>query len=69
MQNKPILNIRALRIQRGLKQYQLAKLIGVRQGRISDYESGKKSPSVERLPVIAAALGVEIGDLFVPNEN
>lgn len=69
MQNKPILNIKELRIQRGLKQYQLAEMIGVRQGRISDYESGKKSPSVERLPTIAAALGVEISDLFLLNEN
>lgn len=69
MQNKPILNIKELRVQRGLKQHQLAKLIGVGQGRISDYESGKKLPGPGRLPTIAAALGVEISDLFLLNEN
>jgi transcriptional regulator with XRE-family HTH domain len=65
MNKKQILNIKALREQRGLKQYELASMIGIGQAKISEYENGLKLPGVERLPIIAAALGVEISDLFI----
>jgi transcriptional regulator with XRE-family HTH domain len=65
MNKKQILNIKALREQRGLKQYELASMIGIGQAKISEYENGLKMPGVERLPIIAAALGVEISDLFI----
>lgn len=63
--DKPLLNIKALRIKRGLRQYELADMIGLKQARVSEYEQGVKSPPIHRLPVIASALGVEIGDLFI----
>jgi transcriptional regulator with XRE-family HTH domain len=65
MNKNQILNIKALREQRGLKQYELASMIGIGQAKISEYENGLKLPGVERLPIIAAALGVEISDLFI----
>lgn len=61
---RPVLNIKELRIQRGLTQHELANLIGLKQARVSEYESGTKRPTIERLPVIARALGVEVGDLY-----
>lgn len=69
MNKKPILNIRSLRKRRGLKQYEFATIIGVAQGVLSDYERGEKLPGVERLPTIAAALGVDINDLFAVDET
>lgn len=63
--DKPLLNIKALRIKRGLRQHELAHMIGLKQARVSEYEQGVKSPPIHRLPVIASALGVEIGDLFI----
>lgn len=68
MDKKPILNIRDLRKKAGLKQHELAKAIGVTQAKICGYELGNMSPGVHRLPAIAAALGVEINDLFEPND-
>lgn len=68
MDKKPILNIKYLRKKAGLKQYELANLVGVTQSKICEYENGNKSPSVHRLPKIADALGVEINDLFIPAE-
>jgi len=78
METKPILQIRELREQRGLMlkslrerrgltQSEFAQLLGVGQGRISDYESGRKSPGIDRLPIIATVLGVEIDDLVKIN--
>lgn len=41
--------IRALRLEKGLTQTQLADKIGLVKGSISAYEQGKKYPSVEVL--------------------
>lgn len=57
------LMIKALRERRGLNQAEFAKLINVGQPRVSEYESGKKTPGIDRLPTIANVLGVEIDDL------
>jgi hypothetical protein len=49
--------LRALRILRGWNQRQTAAAARVPPTRLSDYESGKISPTVERLEAIVAALG------------
>lgn len=59
--------LKSLRERRGLTQAEFARLLGIKQGRVSDYERGKKSPAIDRLPTIAAALGVEIDDLVKIN--
>lgn len=63
--NDSPLNIKALRERAKLSQHELAALIKVSQPLIVAYESGDRSPNARRLPIIAAALGVEIGDLFI----
>ncbi len=69
MDKKNILNIKTLRLKAGLKQHELANLIGVGQSKICEYENGNKLPSVHRLPILADALGVEINDLFLSEDS
>lgn len=61
------LNIKALREERNLTQCQLAEQLNIHQTKISLYERGKKMPHASLLPRLAAALEVEIGDLFSTN--
>jgi len=56
--------IREIRRQRGLRQVDLAKMVGVFQSEISEIECGKRKPSVYLAKRIAEALGVSLDDLF-----
>ena len=56
--------IKTLRKQRGLTQEALAEKIGCTQETVVYYEHNKKHPSVEKIPLLAQALGVSINDLF-----
>jgi transcriptional regulator with XRE-family HTH domain len=49
-----------LRIQRGLTQAQLAKMIGTHQPSIARLENGSSQPSLSFLHKIASALGARI---------
>lgn len=48
------------RKESGVTQKELAKMIGLNQTRISEYEVGKRKPKLEMLIKIAKALGVRI---------
>lgn len=50
--------IRALRLEKGLTQTQLADKIGLVKGSISAYEQGKKYPSVEVLIKLCSVFDV-----------
>ncbi len=50
--------IRQLRNQGKISQLDLAISAGLQPSAVSDYEQGKRSPSVEKLEAIATALGV-----------
>ena len=56
-------NLRKIRKARGLKQKELAKLVGVSESSISQYESGAKTPSFETALKLAEALDCESADL------
>jgi transcriptional regulator with XRE-family HTH domain len=64
------LNLRRLRKAKGMSQEALALECGWKgQSRISNYEAdpaskGARKPALDEIPVIAAALGVEIQELF-----
>ena len=51
--------IRRVRKEQKLTQTQLAKKCGYDQRELSNYESGKVTPSLERLEKIAQVLGKE----------
>ena len=55
--------IRARRNAAGLKQSELAVLIGCSQKDISRWENGDHDPSISNLKKIAAALGCSMDDL------
>ena len=50
--------IRKKRIERGLSQNKLAKLVGITQPFMNEIESGRKSPSVEVLIRICEELDI-----------
>lgn len=61
--------IRKYRKEKGLTQQQLGDLCGIADSNIRKYESGKQNPRIETLQRIANALGVDIYDLMVFDEN
>lgn len=58
------MRVKDLRTAAGLTQEQLAKAIGVTQTVIAAWERGAYSPKAAKLPVLAAALGVTVNELF-----
>ena len=62
-------NLRKLRKAKGLKQNELAKLVGLSESAISQIESGKRKPSYETLLKIAEALDCESSDLLSTRTN
>jgi transcriptional regulator with XRE-family HTH domain len=56
--------IKALRIQRGISQKELAGTIGVSYQTVSRWESGKAQPSDEYISSMAVALNAEIDDFY-----
>ena len=57
-------NIRRIRKEKGLSQVQLACKIIVANSYICSLEMGKATPSMKTLKKIAAALEVEVKELF-----
>jgi transcriptional regulator with XRE-family HTH domain len=50
--------LRQLRIERGMTQDDLAKIVGLRKAMIGHIETGRRSPSLCSLSCLAAALNV-----------
>lgn len=57
-------NVKRYMDQRGLKQFELAKLAGVSTPPVSDLIRGKKMPTVRFLEKLAKVLGCSMKDLF-----
>ncbi len=58
------MQIRKIRKQLGLSQTQLAKLVGIKQGTISMYESGANFPSLPVLRKMAQVLNCTTDELL-----
>jgi len=56
--------IREFRKRKGLRQIDLAKMVGIFQSELSEIERGIRKPSVYLAKKIAKALGVGLDDLF-----
>jgi phage repressor protein C with HTH and peptisase S24 domain len=56
--------LKAIRAKRKLTQQQVADAMGVSKVTVSDWENGKQQPRMERLPLLADALGVAQRDLL-----
>ena len=56
--------IKRLRKNKGLKQQELAEILGIKRNTYSDWENGKTEPSFENLIKLADLLEVSIDWLF-----
>ncbi|MEM3448065.1 MAG: helix-turn-helix transcriptional regulator [Nitrososphaerota archaeon] len=56
--------IMEFRKEKGLRQVDLAKRVGIRQSEISDIETGKRKPNVYLAKKIAEALGKDVNEVF-----
>lgn len=56
--------IKELRVSKGIKQCELADLLGMERSNLTRIESGKQRPSDEYLEKIAKILNVEIPEIF-----
>ncbi|MEW6451312.1 MAG: helix-turn-helix transcriptional regulator [Pseudomonadota bacterium] len=58
-------NVKALRLQRGMSQEELAAAAGgIRQAAVSEIEAAKGNPTFTTLEFVSAALGVTIRELL-----
>lgn len=56
--------IESVRKAAGMSQGELARLLGVTQGAVSQWEQGATNPTVSRLAEIARIFGVKVDDLL-----
>ena len=61
-------NLQRLRINKGLSQTELSKLIGTNRSTVGNYEQGIREPSFEMLIKIARALGCTTDELIRGHE-
>ncbi len=47
-------------LRKGLKQADLARLVGVTPGRVTQWKKGEGEPGADRYPVLAEVLGVTV---------
>ncbi len=59
----PLTKLKLARIQSGLRQWDLAQLVGISESRLSKIETGRSKPSDPLLSKIAEALGVDAATL------
>lgn len=57
-------NVRALRLERGLSQHELAAEASTRQALVSEIEVGSANPTLDTLERLAQALKVSFAELF-----
>lgn len=57
-------NIKRLRKNKGLKQQELAEILGIKRNTYSDWENGKTEPSFENLVKLADLFDVSLDWLF-----
>ncbi len=57
-------NIREARQMKGITQEQLAKMLGITQGAVAQWENGLTHPSFEMLPKVVEALGLTVDELI-----
>lgn len=63
------LNLRDLRLSRGLKQHELAEMVGVEDKTISRIEVGGNYPSISLLVKLAEAIDCKLEDFVCMDEN
>lgn len=57
-------NLKEARQLKGITQEQLAKMLGITQGAVAQWENGLTHPSFDMLPKVAEALGMTVDELI-----
>jgi transcriptional regulator with XRE-family HTH domain len=55
--------IRSLRLEKGWSQVEMADLLGMNRGYLSEIETGKKDPSLTMLKILADGLSIPLSKL------
>ncbi len=61
--------LKDLRLQAGLSQEKLSEMVGISTYQLQKYESGQNMMNTEKLQLVAAALSIQVQDLFVTNND
>lgn len=61
--------VRTKRIERGLKIAEVSSAVGMTNDALLKIESGLRGKTLEKLPLLAKALGCSIDDLFPEMDN
>ena len=64
-----MLNIRKIRKRRIMSQESLASLIGVTQGAVSQWESGKTTPTAKNIIDLARVLDCTTDDILITDKE
>ena len=62
-------HFRRLRKRTGLSQVAFAERAGITQPEVSAYERGEYEPRMQRVMLLAEALGCDVEELLVPSED
>jgi len=62
--SRPFSPLKLYRLNRGLRQEDLAQLVGIKQSQITVFESGRRRPSTKIAAAIAGALGLTTREVF-----
>lgn len=61
--------LKAIRLERGYTQAEVAEMAGIAQPTYSNIENGKKNPSINTLKRLARVLGCSIENIIVQDED
>ena len=62
-EKKPMLNLKIMRIRRGMTQVELAQKVGISQNALSFYEVGSRAPRMDVLYKLAEVLDCDVKDI------
>ena len=58
------LNLKKIRLSKGIKQIEIARTLGVDRSFVSNIENGKTNPTLSTIASLAKALGVSTNELL-----
>lgn len=59
-----MMNLKEIRKERGMTQQQLAEFCGMERTRITNYETGYRTPNIHEAKTLAAALNCTLDELI-----
>lgn len=57
-------NLKRIRLEKGISQVDVARLLGVSRGFVSNLENGKTNPTLATISRLASAIGVKADELL-----